>query len=898
MKLILVALIVLVVLISGCATQVGEKPSPRPASPEKTPAASEALKPSPEIQGIISPVISEEPKENRIEVSFSPISQTQGSPGSIKDSLYIRQTNGPSAGGIKFGMDFSQKNPDIIYADHFKSADGGNSWTEFTMPAKTPVNSIAVDPNDPNTVYLSSTNIIFKSTDGAQTWKELQSMGPHPEKEGWGGQIAASISIDPSDSKTIYAGTTHGDLFKSIDGGSIWTDISSKINSKSPISRIAFNPKNTKEVYVSTGLWYLSSLSDKPKTGDGLFKSTDGGETFSKAQNEFSSFLVQDVDVLGSTVYVTTRTGPDTLDDWEGVYKSEDSGKTWKKLIDSRKPFGFDIGGIGHAAIDPKDENRAIVSISSWPDENGKEVSFILTEDGGKTWKEVTEKEPIQYTHELKFTGDGRVYAQDYYRPFMKSGDNGKTWGWSASGIRTSRIHSMEIHPKNRNSVFAGTTDGALHKTYDGGNTWIRIATKLSATYIATFKFHPLDINTFFFGVSGPVDAATGRAFGAPGFDTGLYYTKDGGKTITKSKNLVHPKLDGNQQLEIYDIFVHPTKPNIMLVGTTSEGIYRSQDGGEAWEEANTGVPEEGFYWNLIFDDEREDQTEKDCREKYAKKEEVPSACFYYATKTSMSLFLNPHNENEIWYTTLNGVFVSKNIGKTWNWLSNDFKNIHVHFMAFDPLDPNIIYVGSHQGAIKDGKIVESSKGLFISKDGGKTWKQVQDGPGEGRDIRAIAVNPKDPNFVAVGTEGPFYISKDRGKTWQTIEADILAEVDEIRIDKDAKTIYLGTKSTGVWRGIIDYDASKPAIVGLTGVSHPKSVKGGQTFEIIVSADNLGSGMSSLPVNLEIGNKTSSGTLQISGADQAAGRFSVSISNPGKYDVIVNGIDYGDLEVV
>ena len=54
MKLILVALIVLVVLISGCATQVGEKPSPRPASPEKTPAASEALKPSPEIQGIIS----------------------------------------------------------------------------------------------------------------------------------------------------------------------------------------------------------------------------------------------------------------------------------------------------------------------------------------------------------------------------------------------------------------------------------------------------------------------------------------------------------------------------------------------------------------------------------------------------------------------------------------------------------------------------------------------------------------------------------------------------------------------------------------------------------------------------------------------------------------------------
>ena len=55
---------------------------------------------------------------------------------------------------------------------------------------------------------------------------------------------------------------------------------------------------------------------------------------------------------------------------------------------------------------------------------------------------------------------------------------------------------------------------------------------------------------------------------------------------------------------------------------------------------------------------------------------------------------------------------------------------------------------------------------------------------------------------------------------------------------------------------------------------------------------------SSLPVKLEIGNKTSSGTLQIPGADQVAGRFSVSISNEGKYNVVANGIDYGYLEIV
>ncbi len=900
MRLILVALIALLVFVSGCAVSQDpknlEKPSPTPEAKEKTPAVSETVKQISEIQGTVVP---EKPKENKVEISFSPIVGTKGSLGLAKDPLYIRQTNGPSAGGIKFGMGFSQKNPDIVYVDHFKSTDGGNTWAEFNAPMKAAVNSIAVDPKDPDIVYLSITNIIFKSIDGAKTWKELQSLGPHPEKESekWDGRIATSIIVDPSNSNIIYSGTTHGGLFKSVDAGSSWTDISSKINSKSPISRIAFNPKNTKEIYVATGLWYLSSLSNRSKTGDGLFKSADGGETFTKTESEFSSFLVQDVDVLGNVIYVTTRKGPDSLDDWESVYKSEDSGRTWKKLIDSREPFGFDIGGINHVAIDPKDPNRVIVSISSWPDEDGKEISFILSEDGGKTWKEITEKEPIQYTHELKFTGDGRVYAQDYYRPFMKSIDNGKTWEWSADGIRTSRIHSMEIHPTNRNQVFAGTTDGALHKTYDGGNTWQRITTRLSATYIAALQFHPLDLNTFFFGVSGPVDAATGRAFGAPGFDTGLYYTKDGGKTVLKSKNLVHPNA-GNQQLEIYDIFVHPTKPDIILVGTTSEGVYRSGDGGKTWDQSNKGIPEEGFYWNLNFDDERESETEKTCREKYAKGLETPSACFYYATKTSMSLFLNPHNENELWYTTLNGIFASKDLGKTWNWLSDDLKNIHIHFMAFDQSDRNIIYVGSHQGAIKDGKVVKSSKGLFISRDAGKTWNQVQGGPGEGKDIRAVAVSPKNPEFVAVGTEGPFYISRDKGKTWEIIEADILSEVDEIRIDKDAKTIYLGTKSTGVWRAIIDYDAAKPAITELTGVSYPKTMKGGEAFDVIVSADNLGSGKSSIPVNLEIANKTSSATLQVSAADQTAGRFSVTISNKGVYNVVVNGADYGFVEIV
>lgn len=809
-------------------------------------------------------------------------------PSAMASSQRLEKTSGPSAGGIKFGLAFSPSNPDIIYVDRFKSVDGGETWTELNLPEST-VNNIAVNPENPSIVYVALANVLYKSIDGGKTWIELRTLGSDDS-------VISALSTGTNN--VIYAGTTHGRLFKSIDGGSNWDDISGQLNIKSPVSRIAFNPKNAREIYISTGIWYWSSLVSGPKTGDGLFKSTDGGETFIRIQNEFSSFLVQDVDVLGNTVYVTTRKGPDTTDDWEGVYKSEDSGQTWKRLIDSRKKFGFEIGGISHVAIDPKNKNVVIVSISSWPDENGKEVSFILSQDGGQTWKEVTEKEPIQYTHELKFTGDGRVYAQDYYRPFMKSADGGKIWEWSASGIRTSRVHSLEIHPTNRNVVFAGTTDGALHKSYDGGKTWTRIATKLSATYISSIAFDPKDSTKFYFGVSGPTDAATGRHFGASGYDTGLYFTQDSGKTFVKFTNLEDPGGDeGNRnQLEIYDVLVHPTNPNLILVGTASEGVYRSEDGGKTWKEANNGIPQDRFYWNQGLEPEGGMPRAMcdEVYERYKNGEKKTSACFYYATRTSMNLFVNSHNENEIWYTTLSGIFVSKDLGKTWNWLSDDLKNIHTHFMAFDPSDASTIYVGTHQGAIdKNGKVIDSSKGLLISRNGGKTWNQVANGPGEGRDIRAIAVNRKDTNFVAVGTDGPLFVSEDKGATWKEVSLKGVEGVDEIRIDNTTKVMYLGTRTSGVWKGILNYDASSPAIIEITGVSSPSSVKMGEKFDIIVSVDNLGGGRDSLPITLNVGDYNSVRTVKVLSAEGNAVRFSLSLSKAGSYDINVNGINYG-----
>jgi len=814
---------------------------------------------------------------------------------SADTDIVMKQTNGPSAGATRYGLGFSPQNPNIVYVDRYKSTDGGNTWHELEIPQDDEVHNIAVDPQNSNIVYIATTNVLYKSTDGAKTWKKLTTFGVDRDSEGYDGRSVSSITISPADSSIIYVGTTHGNMYKSTTSGESWIDISGKFKVISPISSISFNPKNTQEIFISTGLWYWGTFTNRPQTGEGLFTSSDGGEHFVKLQNEFGSDLVSDVEVIGNTVYAVVHHAPESVEEWYGFFRSKNSGKSWQKLLDSRDKSKTDIQMLTHVTANPNNENQIIVSSASVLDVS---PAFFVSLDGGDSWEIVGKEstEYIQYTHELKFVNDSLVYAVDYYKPFVKSEDGGLTWKWSSNGIRRSTIYSLQVHPLNRNVVLAGTIDGALHLTHDGGNKWDRIYEGPEGNYIAAIEFNPKDSKVLYFGVSGLSDVGTGRYYGAPWEDTGLYISTDAGKTWVKSTGLPHPD-QPNTQLEIYSILIHPDDPNIMLVGTSSEGVYITGDGGKTWQESNQGIPENHFYWNMEFDDPSENRAERECKESY-KTGQVRTGCFYYATRTSMSLFVNPHDHNEIWYTTLNGMFISKDLGKSWQWLSDDLKNIHTHYMAFDPSDPNTIYVGTHQGAIDErGRFIDSSRGLLISRDAGKTWNQVVNGPGEGHSIRAIAVDPKNPNFVVVGTEDPLFISEDKGKTWRKIELEGFREADKIKIDATAKIMYLGTGHLGVWRAIIGFDSSQPAMMEITGVSAPRFVISDEPFAIVVSVDNLGSKPGSLPLRLKIGPFDSEQTVSLSNADQATATFYPVVKQSGEYSILVNDIEYGKIVI-
>ncbi|MEK7226149.1 MAG: hypothetical protein AAB221_10735, partial [Bacteroidota bacterium] len=170
---------------------------------------------------------------------------------SADTNIAIKQTNGPSAGAIMLGMGFSPQNPNIAYANRYKSIDGGNTWLELEIPKGGEVHNIAVDPKNPDIVYIAIFNVLYKSIDGAKTWKKLTTFGVDQDSEGWNWRSASSITISPANSSIIYAGTTHGNVYKSTTSGESWIDISDKFKVSSPISSISFNPKNTQEIFIS-----------------------------------------------------------------------------------------------------------------------------------------------------------------------------------------------------------------------------------------------------------------------------------------------------------------------------------------------------------------------------------------------------------------------------------------------------------------------------------------------------------------------------------------------------------------------------------------------------------------------------------------------------------------------
>jgi photosystem II stability/assembly factor-like uncharacterized protein len=349
---------------------------------------------------------------------------------------------------------------------------GNMTWRE-TGPAIAGgrVTSVAGSAHDPNLYYLGAAGGgVWKSTDGGAAWKPVfdrQSVGS-----------IGAVAIDPSDDDTVWVGTgesnprndvSYGDgIYKSTDGGKTWTNVG--LRGTKYISRIIVDPNDPQHVIVGA---LGDVFADSPDRG--VYVTYDGGKTWSKTLYAGPESGVSDLasspkapNVIYAGVWEfqrrpwTFRSGGAR----DGLYRSIDGGRTWTHLAGHGLPAGI-TGRIG-LAVSPSDPSRVYALIES------KHGILWRSDDGGTTWRLVSsntlvDQRPFYFSHlAVDPANPDRVMTAS--TQLAESTNGGKKFHAIALGVHGD-FHAIWIAPNDPKRIMVGE-DGGYALSVDGGHTW------------------------------------------------------------------------------------------------------------------------------------------------------------------------------------------------------------------------------------------------------------------------------------------------------------------------------------------------------------------------------------------------------------------------------------------
>jgi len=591
----------------------------------------------------------------------------------------------------------------------YRSPDGGRTWTHIGLETTRQIGRVIVHPRDPNVVFVAALGHVYgphadrgvyRSKDGGTTWQKVLYTGD--------GAGAIDLAFDPSNPQTVYAalwavrrppwfiyapanGPGSG-LYKSTDGGTTWTPLTRGLPSEG-LGRmgIAISPANPKRIYV---------VADAKEGG--LFRSDDAGATFAKVSGDTRIwqrgwyFEKVAADPRNADVVYVPNTG---------VYKSIDGGRTWGAPIKA-SPGGDDYHQIW---IAPDDPDRMII---------GGDQGTIVSVDGAQTWSSWYNQPTAQLYH----------VAADARFPYWLTG-------------------------AQQDSGAVGTPSRVMMSAISMHH-WLPLCAGGESGYTAP---DPLDPKILFGGTVEKCNVETGE---------------------TKNVTPETPR-DGVTYRHAWTQPLVFSQADRRALYYANQFVYKTTDGGETWTTISDDLTREdpGVPPNLDA----------------AAAADAPAGRRRGVVYT---LAPSPVRAPVVWAGTDDGlIHVTWDDGARWQNVTPEGMTpwTKVTMIEASHFDAMTAYAAAERHQLEDYE-----PHVYRTRDGGKTWQAITKGLPAGVYVQTVKEDPERRGLLFCGTERAVHVSFDEGDTWQPLQMNLpAASMRDLAIKGD--DLIVATHGRGFW---------------------------------------------------------------------------------------------------
>ncbi|MES1242139.1 MAG: hypothetical protein ABUT39_11010 [Acidobacteriota bacterium] len=694
--------------------------------------------------------------------------------------------------------------------------------------------TLVIDPDDPRTMFAAGVaGGVWKSTDGGATWRPLDDLLPN--------LAVSALALDPSNPRTVYAGTGEGffngdsargaGIFRSSDGGAVWERLDATGGPDFQfVNDIVVSPRDPQRLYAATRTGVWRSLNSGAAWSRVLNAKTNGG----------CLDLALRTDTPGDSLLAScgTLTGKPSV--WLNAVAEGSGG--WKKVLSEK--------GMGRTtlAIAPSRQEVVYALAASNADGPGRNYrqglhAVFRSNDGGRTWSaRVRNKDaaklntllltnPVFAFNQSCFGDETAYYNQGWYDnviavdpvdpervwaggvDLFRSDDGGRSWGlasywWGRAGTPGNFVHAdqhaLVFHPRydgvNQTTLFVGN-DGGIFKTEDALAPTVTSPDGVCNPETGRFRWQKVDngyvVTQFYQGAPYPDGT---RYFGGTQ-DNG---TIRGGLATGNTWETLQGG-DGGY------VAIDPTDTNVLYVTYIYLSIAKSTDGGRSFDLAISGIRE--AFDNFLFiapfamDPSNPDRLWTGGyslwrTEDGAANWSQASAKLSGRTPSVSALAVAPGLPSRVLAGTKEGAIARTDealgAGGGTRWSQTKPRNGWVSSVAFDPGDPDVAYAtystfgGTH---------------VWKSADGGRTWKGL-DGTGDGRlpdlPTHVVAVDPANREHLYLGTDLGIFVSTDGGAHWSVDNSGFANVVTESLVilsgPSNVRTLFAFTHGRGAWK--------------------------------------------------------------------------------------------------